>query len=485
MKKYCAFRLDTTYTQLPRSFYTYWNPLPVSSPKIIILNFDLAKDIGLDFSDLNPTEQAHIFSGNQLPDGAKPFAQAYAGHQYGHFTILGDGRALVWGEHITPKEERIDIQFKGSGPTPYSRRGDGKAALGPMLREYIISEAMHYLGIPTTRSLAVVETGNLVMRERQLPGAILTRVASSHIRVGTFEFAAAQGDNNLVQTLLDYTVKRHYPFLAESKHKALNFIEVVMEKQINLIVDWMRVGFIHGVMNTDNMTVAGETIDYGPCAFMDAYNPDTVFSSIDYMGRYAYGNQPKIAQWNIERLAETLLPLIHHDKIKAIDMAGDVTYRFSDIYQQKWLKMMRAKLGLYQSNKIDAEIISNLLIWMEKNHADYTNTFLDLMQDKKPEGKVYAQRSFEDWYAVWKERREHDIKSSGTSLSLMQDMNPTIIPRNHKVEEALKSANNSDFNPFYALVEAIKSPYQHHTHLQSYQLPPHPSERIYQTFCGT
>lgn len=484
MKKDCGFRLDTTYTQLPRSFYTYCDPLPVSSPKMIILNSDLAKDMGLDFSHMSLNEQGQLFSGNHLPDDAKPFAQAYAGHQFGHFTHLGDGRSLVWGEHITPKGERLDIQFKGSGPTPYSRRGDGKAALGPMLREYIVSEAMYYLGIDTTRSLAVVATGHPIMRETLLPGAILTRIASSHIRVGTFEFAAAQGDISLVQELLDYTIKRHYPFLEEEKHKALKFIEAVMEKQINLIVDWMRVGFIHGVMNTDNMSVSGETIDYGPCAFMDAYHPNTVFSSIDHMGRYAYGNQPKIAKWNIEKLAEALLPLIHDDKTKAINMVGDVIDRFSDIYQKKWLAMMRAKLGLYQSHKIDGEIILNLLIWMENNHADYTNTFLDLMQYKKPEGKIYTQTSFEDWYVVWKKRRDLEAGFSGNCLSFKKNINPTIIARNHKVEAALRSADDGDFKAFYALLEAIKSPYNQ-THLQSYQLPPNPSERVYQTFCGT
>lgn len=307
MKKDCGFQFETTYTQLPRSFYTYCDPFPCASPEMVILNTDLAQTIGLNFSHMSPYELAQLFSGNQMPGSTKTFAQAYAGHQFGHFTHLGDGRALMWGEHITQQGERVDIQFKGSGQTPYSRRGDGKASLGPMLREYIVSEAMYYLGIPTSRSLAVVATGNPVMRETLVPGAVLTRIASSHIRVGTFEFAAAQGDVNFVQALLDYTIKRHYPFLAEEKDKALRFLEIVMEKQINLIVEWMRVGFIHGVMNTDNMTVSGETIDYGPCAFMDTYHPHTVFSSIDHSGRYAYGNQPKIAQWNITKLAISLL----------------------------------------------------------------------------------------------------------------------------------------------------------------------------------
>lgn len=485
MNKCCGFQLERTYTALPRAFYTYCDPLPVASPKIIILNADLAKTIGLDFSHMSVNELSHLFSGNDLPDNARTFAQAYAGHQFGHFTHLGDGRALIWGEHVTPKGERVDIQFKGSGPTPYSRRGDGKAALGPMLREYIISEAMYYLGISTTRSLAVVATENPVMRETLLPGAVLTRIASSHIRVGTFEFAAAQGDINFVQALLDYTVKRHYPFLEEEKNKALRFIEVVMEKQMNLVVEWMRVGFIHGVMNTDNMTVSGETIDYGPCAFMDSYHPNTVFSSIDHMGRYSYGNQPKIAQWNIGRFATTLLPLVHHDQNKARDMIEDVINRFSDIYHQKWLEMMRAKLGLYQSHKIDEQIISNLLKWMEENHTDYTNTFIDLMDNGKPEGKIYRQRSFEDWYVVWKQRRDLEGEQSEGFLSFKKNINPVIIPRNHKVEEALTAANDGDFKDFYALLEAIKSPYQYRSLFQSYTLTPTPSEHVYQTFCGT
>ncbi|NIY57681.1 protein adenylyltransferase SelO family protein, partial [Francisella orientalis] len=299
MKKDCGFQFETTYTQLPRSFYTYCDPFPCASPEIVILNTDLAQTIGLNFSHMSPYELELLFSGNQMPGSTKTFAQAYAEHQFGHFTHLGDGRALMWGKHITQQGERVDIQFKGSGQTPYSRRGDGKAALGPMLREYIVSEAIYYFGIPTSRSLAVVATGNPVMRETLLPGAVLTRIASSHIRVGTFEFAAAQGDINFVQVLLDCTIKRHYPFLAEDKDKALRFLEIVIEKQINLIVGWMRVGFIHGVMNTDNMIVSGETIDYGPCAFMDTYHPHTVFSSIYHSGRYAYGNQPQIAQWNI------------------------------------------------------------------------------------------------------------------------------------------------------------------------------------------
>ncbi|MDP2192968.1 MAG: YdiU family protein [Alphaproteobacteria bacterium] len=485
MKKNYGFHLERSYTELPEPFYAYCNPLVVASPKMIVLNSDLAKDMGLDFAHISLHELAQLFSGNELPDGIKTFAQAYSGHQFGHFTHLGDGRALMWGEHITPKGQRFDIQFKGSGPTPYSRRGDGRAALGPMLREYIISEAMYSLGISSTRSLAVVATGHPVVRETLLPGAVLTRIASSHIRVGTFEFAAAQGDITFIQSLLDYTIKRHYPFLEDEKSKALKFIEIVMDQQINLIVEWMRVGFIHGVMNTDNMTVSGETIDYGPCAFMDAYHPHTVFSSIDHSGRYAYGNQPKIAKWNIAKLAITLLPLIHHDPHKAQDMIGEVINRFSNTYQQQWLQMMRAKIGLSHDHEKDEELISNLLKWMEKNDADYTNTFIDLMEEKKPEGKIYAQKSFEDWYYAWKERRAIEATVSGQCFSFKDNINPVIIPRNHKVEEALEAAYHGDLKKFHRLLEAIKSPYKCRNLLKSYTSPPTPSERVYQTFCGT
>ena len=312
----CGFTFEHTYTKLPEVFFTRHDPVPVATPKIVILNQELACSMGLDFSGLSENDKAILFAGNRLPDNAKPYAQAYAGHQFGHFTMLGDGRAIVWGEHITPDKKRLDVQFKGAGRTPYSRSGDGRAALGPMLREYIISEAMHALQIPTTRSLAVVQTGEPVMRQTPLPGAILTRVASSHIRVGTFEFAAAQNSQDLIQSLMDYTIERHYPNLIESDQKAIALLKAVILRQADLIIEWMRVGFIHGVMNTDNMTLSGETIDYGPCAFMDAYDPKTVFSSIDHRGRYAYANQPRITQWNIARLAEALLPLIDDDEKK-------------------------------------------------------------------------------------------------------------------------------------------------------------------------
>ncbi len=480
-----GFQFDNSYLNLPETFYTKLDPSPTTAPKMIILNEDLAISMGLDFSNLNDDEQAKVFSGNQLPKGSEPFSQAYAGHQFGHFTILGDGRAHIWGEHITPAGKRFDFQFKGSGRTPYSRHADGRAALGPMLREYIISEAMYALGVPTTRSLAVVTTGEDVLRETVLPGAILTRVARSHIRVGTFEFAAAKGGKELVKPLLDYTIERHDPDLKETDNKALAFLERVMERQVDLITHWMRVGFIHGVMNTDNMTISGETIDYGPCAFMDSFDPSTVFSSIDHMGRYAYANQPVIAQWNLSRLAGALLSVINENESKAVHIAQETIAQFPTLYKNKWLSMMRAKLGLLGSQEDDEKLISDLLNWMQKNHADYTNTFLGLSQKKEPCGKLYESKSFSDWFERWKQRLEQNKNPLKSPLCLMKGNNPVIIPRNHKVEEALEEATTGNFKPFHDLLSVLKEPYQVNDNQEPYQSPPEPSERVYQTFCGT
>ncbi len=483
--KNCGFNFDKTYTTLPKQFFSELNPDRVPSPAIVIVNNTLAQSLGLDFSGLSNLEQAALFTGNQLPQGSSPFSQAYAGHQFGHFTILGDGRAHLWGEHVTPTGERFDIQFKGSGRTPYSRGGDGKAALGPMLREYIISEAMHHLHIPTTRSLAVVTTGESIIRATMLPGAILTRIASSHIRIGTFEFAAYHGDKSAIEDLLNYTIKRHNPKIIHHQNKALGLIQTVMEQQINLILHWMRVGFIHGVMNTDNMALSGETIDYGPCAFMDAYDPNTSFSSIDHMGRYAFANQPKIAQWNLARFAETLLPCIDADSNKAIKLAEETINQFPEQYQQKWLSMMRSKLGLFGSQTGDEQLISDLLNWMHKNHGDYTNTFRDLSQVDELKSEPYDQKFFKEWYARWRARLNKNAKTLESSLCLMNNTNPTIIPRNHNVEQALNAANGADFKPFMDLLKALQTPYKNQDFLRPFQTPPKPSERIYQTFCGT
>lgn len=481
----CGFKFDNSYTKLPEAFFTPMSPTQVKSPEVVICNHALAHDMGLDFSRLASEDLAALFAGNKLPEDAAPIAQAYAGHQFGHFTMLGDGRALVWGEHITPDGKRLDIQFKGSGRTPYSRGGDGRAALGPMLREYIISEAMHHLGIPTTRGLAVAKTGESVFRETPLPGAILTRVASSHIRVGTFEFAAAKGDPQLLQALLNYTIKRHYTDLLASDNKPIALLKAVMANQADLIVHWMRTGFIHGVMNTDNMTLSGETIDYGPCAFMDEYDANTVYSSIDHMGRYAYANQAKIAQWNIARLAEVLLPLIHADMNKAVKMAEEVINSFTDIYQDKWVSMMRGKLGLSGAQRSDELLISDLLEWMQNNRVDFTNTFRDLSQADKPVGRIYVQKSFSEWHARWKGRLQQNPESLEASIGLMRSHNPAVIPRNHKVEEVLETANKGNLKPFHALLNVLKDPYEHSDIPKSYQSPPLPHERVYQTFCGT
>jgi len=346
MNKKIGWQFDNSYSKLPESMLSRLNPTAVKSPKVVLFNYSLSKEIGLNFSDIDNKKMALLFSGNQLPQGSEAIAQAYAGHQFGHFTMLGDGRALLIGEHVTHDKKRYDIQFKGSGITPYSRNGDGRAALGPMLREYIISESMHHLGIPTTRSLAVVETGESVLRETILKGAILTRVASSHIRVGTFQYAYLSKNKNDLKTLFDYTVERHYPHIKKLKSPAVELLKIVLEKQIDLICNWMRIGFIHGVMNTDNMTVSGETIDYGPCAFMDKYDPNTVFSSIDHYGRYSYLNQPSIAKWNLERFAESLIPEIDTDTKKAISVASEVLKEFPKKYKNIWFEMMRKKLGL-------------------------------------------------------------------------------------------------------------------------------------------
>jgi len=481
----CGFRFDNSYLQLPEAFYARLDPVPVAAPGIIIFNDALAEEMGLDFSDIGAEATAALCAGNAIPCGAEPFAQAYAGHQFGRFTMLGDGRAVALGEHVTPDGKRLDIQYKGSGRTPYSRGGDGRAALGPMLREYVMSEAMHHLGIPTTRSLAVVNTGETVIREAVLPGSILTRVASSHIRVGTFQFAAAHGEPGLVQSLLDYTVTRHYPELDGSDNKAVALLNAVIESQIDLIVHWMRVGFIHGVMNTDNVTLCGETIDYGPCAFMDSYDPKTVFSSIDQMGRYAYGNQPGVAHWNIARLAESLLSLIHDEQDRAVSIAEDTINTFADRYQHKWTSMMRAKLGLFGEEEGDARLISDLLDWAQSNHADFTNTFRELSQNEKPIGEPYEQQSFQDWYQRWQARLQQNTKPLASSLCLMRSSNPAVIPRNHKVEEALAAAHGGDLKPFTDLMAALSTPYESSDTLAAYQAPPAPGERVYQTFCGT
>lgn len=480
-----GFQLERTYSKLPGVFFSKLSPTPVSSPEILLFNQKLAEEIGLDLSVLSEEERTQLLSGNLVPKGIEPFAQAYAGHQFGNFTMLGDGRALMLGEHLTPSGQRLDLQFKGSGRTPYSRGGDGRAALGPMLREYLISEAMHALGIPTTRSLAVVATGESVYRESELPGAILTRTAGSHIRVGTFEFASLHEDKAMTQALLDYLIDRHFPEIREEENKALSVLRAAIDQQIDLITHWMRVGFIHGVMNTDNMALSGETIDYGPCAFMDVFSPDTVFSSIDHRGRYAFANQPYVAQWNLARLAESLLPLIHDERQDAIAGAEESLNAFEPAYKDKWLAMMGTKLGLAEADKQDERLVTDLLDWMHSNGADYTNTFRDLGRQVLPENQLYQSETFETWHRRWQERLGGEGRSLDSSLSLMRSVNPVVIPRNHKVEEALQAGEEGNLNPFRNLLKALESPYEEADHLAPYQVPPKPSEKVHQTFCGT
>ena len=478
-----GWHFDNTYLKLSKIFREEIKPTPVHDPNLVILNEELAKDLNLDFSKIDNKDLAQLFSGNVLPNDTNTIAQAYAGHQFGHFTMLGDGRAVLLGEHLVNNTKRFDIQFKGSGRTSFSRSGDGRAVLGPMLREYIISEAIHALNIPTTRSLAVVSTGEKVVRENLLPGAILTRVASSHIRVGTFQYIAAKQNLDDLTTLVDYTIERHYPEIQSSKNKALDLLSLVMEKQCQLVINWMRVGFIHGVMNTDNMTLSGETIDYGPCAFMDHYDPKTVFSSIDKFGRYSFSNQPPITKWNLARLAECLIPLIDKDEDQAIKIASEIIDNFQNIYETKWLNMMRDKLGLFGEDKDDLELINNLLNWMQSNQVDYTNTFCYLMNISSIQDQIYKDKDFIDWSKNWEKRILINGGSKENSLELMKKNNPIVIPRNHKVEEALEAANDNNLKPMYDLLSILKKPYTKQTNIEKFQTPS--KNKNYQTFCGT
>ena len=479
-----GWHFDNTYSKLSKTFIEDIKPTPVHDPELVILNEQLAKELNLDFSKTKEKDLSLLFSGNSLPDGTNTIAQAYAGHQFGHFTMLGDGRAVLLGEHIANKNNRFDIQFKGSGRTSFSRGGDGRAALGPMLREYIISEAINTLNIPTTRSLAVVKTGEKVVRENLLEGAILTRVASSHLRVGTFQYIAARQNIEDLNTLVDYTIERHYPQIKSSKTKALDLLNLVMEKQCLLVVDWMRVGFIHGVMNTDNMTISGETIDYGPCAFMDQYHPKTVFSSIDKFGRYAYSNQPPITKWNLARFAECLIPLIDKNEEAAIKIATDVIDNFQNIYEKKWLNMMRDKLGLFGEDKNDRKLIDDLLNWMEKHKIDYTNTFCHLMEIKIDDS-TYKEEAFITWFEEWKKRSKLNNSSKEKQIELMKKNNPIVIPRNHKVEEALSEAYNGNLEKMNKLNNVLKNPYSNQKDIAEYQVPAPMTDEKYQTFCGT
>lgn len=479
-----GWNFDNTYVLLPESLYVRQKPVPVKAPGMALFNRELARSLGLDPDSLDSPDGAAIFAGNKLPHGADPIAQAYAGHQFGHFTMLGDGRAILLGEHVTPDGERFDIQLKGAGQTPFSRRGDGRAALGPMLREYIISEAMHALGIPTTRSLAVAMTGEPVHRETTLTGAVLTRVAGSHIRVGTFEYLAAKGDIESLRALALYTIHRHYPELAEAENPFRELLGTVMEKQTSLVTRWLHVGFIHGVMNTDNVSLCGESIDYGPCAFMDAYNPATVFSSIDRDGRYAYGNQPSIAQWNLTRLAETLLPLLHENGDRAMELARNTLEKFPDLFRGHWITGMRAKLGLFTEEDGDAALAQDLLRLMQESDADFTLTMRGLAEEKSNLA-LFREPGFRGWHRRWETRLSRQAQTFEESRTLMCAHNPAVIPRNHRVEEALLAATlDNDLRPLHRLLAALGSPFEDRSEYAAYR-EPGPRDSGYQTFCGT
>ncbi len=499
------WNFDHSYARLPAPFFARVHPVPAAAPVTVLLNRRLAEELGLDAKALMGPDAARLLAGDHCHPSSEPIAQAYAGHQFGHFTLLGDGRAHLLGEHLTPDGRRVDIQLKGSGATPYSRRGDGRAALGPMLREYLISEAMQGLGIPTTRSLAVVATGEAVFRERALPGAVLTRVASSHIRVGTFQFAAAldagidvaghpgprASDGTYTRALADYTLQRHYPELIGTKTCYADLLKAVMARQAALIANWMRVGFVHGVMNTDNMTISGETIDYGPCAFVDGYDPATVFSSIDIQGRYAFGNQGPIAKWNLARLAETLLPLLDADPKASLAMAEAMIGEFPALFSRRYQAAMRSKLGLENEEPNDPVLIDSLLAWMQHTGADYTNTFRDLSSRAALENPAQVNPKFEDpafmaWHACWKTRLTRQPGHFEEALLRMRMTNPAVIPRNHRVEEAITAAVQSgDLEPTRRLLAVLADPYSAALDDSEYRELPAEDQRVYQTFCGT
>ncbi len=483
---------SNSYAKLPDKFFTPQLPATVAAPALIQFNADLAEELGLDSAAIQTAGPADIFSGNRVPDGAAPIAAVYAGHQFGGFSPqLGDGRAILLGEVIDRHGIRRDIQLKGAGPTPYSRNGDGRAALGPVLREYLISEAMHALGIPTTRALAAVTTGEEIFRERVLPGAVLTRVAASHVRVGTFQFFAARGDHDAVRQLADYVIARHYPAAASAADPALALLEHVVAAQASLIARWMHVGFIHGVMNTDNMAVSGETIDYGPCAFMESYDPATVFSSIDRDGRYAYANQPRIAQWNLARFAETLLPLLDPDADRAVAIASAAINGFSGAFEAHSVAGLRAKLGLNTEEDGDRDLIRTLLDTMQQNKADFTLTFRALadaaeIADAGPRDLFADPAAFDGWMLSWRARLARETQTPAARAEAMRRVNPAFIPRNHKVEQALAAATeHGDFQPFRDMLAILSRPYDDQPDRAGYAVPAPPSEQLFRTYCGT
>ncbi|UFS71184.1 YdiU family protein [Geomonas sp. RF6] len=486
VKRGAGWNFDNSYARLPSTLFSRVNPTPVRSPALAVLNDSLAVVLGLVPEELQEGEGLAALAGNAIPQGAMPLAQAYAGHQFGYFTMLGDGRAILLGEQMTPSGERVDIQLKGSGTTPYSRRGDGRASLGPMLRECIISEAMYALGIPSTRSLAVVSTGESVWREMEMPGAILTRVADSHLRVGTFQYVNGLGNLEDLRVLAEYTLKRHFPDVEEDGDRYLSLLKEVIKRQAVLIAKWQLVGFVHGVMNTDNMALSGETIDYGPCAFMDAYNPATVFSSIDAEGRYAYGNQPRIATWNLTRFAETLLPLLHADPQTAVKLAEEALSEFPEQSRSHWMAGMRSKLGIFNEEGEDEALIERLLKLMHRYRADYTNTFRELMGNDSAGSALHGTSEFQQWHESWQARLVRQAESRSSSQLLMRKSNPALIPRNHRVEEVLAAAvQQGDYRLMHEFLKALSDPYAHTPEQARYATPPDASAPPYRTFCGT
>jgi uncharacterized protein YdiU (UPF0061 family) len=488
------FAFDNSYVRLPARFFARLRPTPVAAPRLIRLNEKLAWHLGLDAGKLAEPDGVAILAGNRVPIGGEPLAMAYAGHQFGGFVPqLGDGRAILLGEVFDRHGVRRDIQLKGSGPTPFSRLGDGRAALGPVLREYIVSEAMAALGIPTTRALAAVATGEPVWREMPLPGAVLTRVASSHIRVGTFQFFAAQRDLDAIRRLADHVIARHYPEAVDAANPYRTLLDLVISRQAALIARWMFVGFIHGVMNTDNMSIAGETIDYGPCAFMDVYHPGTVYSSIDNMGRYAYGNQPRVAQWNLTHLAETLLPLLAEDKNAAVKEAQEAIDSFPSRFEMAYAAGLSRKLGLFQSRPNDLSLAQDLLERMARNGADFTLVFRRLCDAAAtPDGDAAVRNlftdpsSFDDWAVRWRHRLADEGGEANQRGSAMRAANPAFIPRNHLVEEAISAAvDDGNFAPFESLLTVLSMPYEDQPVFGRYLDPPRPDQVVHQTFCGT
>jgi len=495
--KKIRFGFDNTYARLPEHFFARLGPTPVAAPRLVKLNVELAKELGLDPDALASEQGVEILAGNRVADGAEPMALAYAGHQFGHFVSqLGDGRANLLGELVGRDGARYDIQLKGSGRTPFSRGGDGRAALGPVLREYIVSEAMAALGVPTTRALAAVTTGEWVLRETSLPGAVLTRVAASHLRVGTFQYFAARGDTDGVRTLADYVIARHHPEAAQAAQPYRALLDGVVARQAQLIAQWMLLGFIHGVMNTDNTSISGETIDYGPCAFMEAYDPATVFSSIDHDGRYAYCNQPSAALWNLARLAEALLPVLAQEagsEDAALAAANEALSAFEPQYQTARLAGLRRKLGLCTEREGDAALAEDLLQRMNANRADFTLTFRKLCDaSASPEGDVEVRRLFAEpgaydgWAVGWRRRLEEEPTEEQARTSWMRSVNPAVIPRNHLVEAAIDAANQrQDFQPFEEMLDAVSRPYEERPGLERYAIPARSEEVVRQTYCGT